>query len=134
MRQNAVKHGLLAKHLIFGDEDEKNGFNSLLHDLEHEYCPAGPTERALVEEVAICLWKLQTANVWEIQELGHRRQAAKAILRAVAENHCEEPAVVVYEGGRHSVCRSSRLGLPRADHTHGRDKFNQERRRFRGRD
>lgn len=90
VRQNAVKHGLLAKNLIFGDEDEKNGFNILLHDLEHEHCPSGPTESALVEEVAICLWKLQTANVWEIQELGHRRQAAKAILRAVAENHCEE--------------------------------------------
>ena len=104
VRQNAVKHGLLAKNLIFGDEEEKNGFNSLLHDLEHEYCPSGPTESALVEEVAICLWKLQTANDWEIQELGHRRQAAKAILRAVAENHCEE----------HCRClrRGTALGLP----------------------
>ena len=116
VRQNAVKHGLLAKHLIFGDEEEKNAFNSLLHGPRTRVLPRRTNRAAaLVEEVAICLWKLQTANDWEIQELGHRRQAAKAILRAVAENHCEEPAVVVYEGGRHSVCRSSRLGLPRAD-------------------
>ena len=85
-RQNALKHGLLARHLVFRDEDESNEFNRLLHDLEYEYSPAGPTESALVEEVANCIWKLQTANAWEMQEFRHQQQAAEAILRAVTEN------------------------------------------------
>jgi hypothetical protein len=89
-RQNAVKHGLLAKNLIFRDEEERNEFNRLLRDLEYEYCPAGPTECALVAEVANCIWKLQTANEWEISEIRHRRQAGEAILRAVAENYSDE--------------------------------------------
>jgi hypothetical protein len=89
-RENALKHGLLARHLIFRDEEESNEFNRLLHELEFEYAPAGPTERTLVEEVASCIWKLKTANGWEIREIRHRRQAGEAILRAVAENYCDE--------------------------------------------
>jgi hypothetical protein len=86
VRHNAVKHGLLASHLIFRDDEDKSEFRSLLQDLDDEYQPIGRTEWALVEEIAVCLWKLNTANAWEIQELGHQRQAAKAILRAIGEN------------------------------------------------
>ena len=89
-RENALKHGLLARHLIFQDEEESNEFNRLLHELEFEYAPAGPTERTMVEEVANCIWKLKTANAWEIREIRHRRQAGEAILRAVAENYRDE--------------------------------------------
>ncbi len=96
--QNALKHGLLAKHLLFQNEEEKTEFNMLLEELDDEYQPAGRTERALVEEVAICLWKLQTANGWEIQELANRRKAVKAILRAVAENYDEEQLPLFTKG------------------------------------
>jgi hypothetical protein len=34
----------------------------------------------------------------EFQEVGHRRQAAKAILKAVAENHCEDPLSLFQKG------------------------------------
>ena len=98
LRQNALKHGLLAKHLPFQNEEEENEFNMLLHDLDDEYQPAGRTEWALVEEVAACLWKLQTANDWEIQELVNRRNAAKAILRAVTENYYEEQLPLFTKG------------------------------------
>jgi hypothetical protein len=60
--QNALKHGLLAKHLLFQNEEEKTEFSTLLDELDDDYQPVGRTQRALVEEVAVCLWKLQTAN------------------------------------------------------------------------
>jgi hypothetical protein len=44
----------------------------------------------LVEEIANCQWMLQRLNVWKSQEITNRRNAAKAILRAVAENYDEE--------------------------------------------
>ncbi len=104
-RENALKHGLLAKNLIFRDEEESNEFDRLLHELEFEYAPAGPTERTLVEEVANCIWKLKTANAWEMREVRHRRQAAEAILRAVAENCDEQMELFTKEDGTRSAAR-----------------------------
>jgi hypothetical protein len=106
VRHNAVKHGLLAKHLVFQSEEEKIEFDALLNDLEDEYKPAVRTEFALVEEIAVCLWKLQTANGWEVRELANRRKAARAILRAVAENYREdELPLFTEEDGSDSAAR-----------------------------
>ena len=96
--QNARKHGLLAKHLPFKNAEEEEEFNRLQAELDDEYQPCGQTERALVEEIAICLWKLQLLNGWELQEITNRRKAAKAILRAVAENYDEEPLPLFTKG------------------------------------
>jgi hypothetical protein len=96
--QNARKHGLLAKYLPFQNEEEEEEFNMLQAELDDEYQPCGETERALAGEIAICLWKLQILNGWELQEITNRRKAAKAILRAVAENYDEEPLPLFTKG------------------------------------
>jgi len=62
-------------------------FNTLLGELEDDFLPFGRTESALVEEVAVCFWKIQTANGWEEEELANRRNASKAVLRTLAENY-----------------------------------------------
>ena len=98
VRQNAATHGLLTKRLVFQDEEEKKEYNTLLDELETEYQASGRTEWALVEEIAICLWKLQILNGWEVQEITNRRKAAKAILRAVTENYCEEQLPLFTKG------------------------------------
>ena len=98
VRQNAATHGLLTKRLVFQDEEEKKEYNTLLDELETEYQASGRTEWALVEEIAICLWKLQILNGWEVQEITNRRKAAKAILRAVAENYDEEQLPLFTKG------------------------------------
>jgi len=106
VRQNAVTHGLLTKRLVFQDEEEKKEYNTLLDELETEYQASGRTEWALVEEIAICLWKLQILNGWEVQEITNRRKAAKAILRAVAENYDEEQLPLFTKGdGSRSAAR-----------------------------
>jgi hypothetical protein len=87
IRDNAEKHRLLAKHLAFESEKEQAEFDDLMADLGDDYRPVGRTEWTLVEEIAVTLWKLAIANAWEMPELLNRRQAAKAILRVLAENY-----------------------------------------------
>lgn len=88
--RNATRHGLLAKTLRFQTEDEETEFNKLVHELEVEQQAVGRMERALIEEAAVCLWKLQSANDWEIQELAKRRRTSKAILKNLTEHYDEE--------------------------------------------
>lgn len=87
VKNNAMKHGFRAQHLFFENEDQKKEYTELLEQLEEYYEPDGPTEWMLVEEVANCGWNLQGVNVWKSQEINNRRNAAKAILRVVAENY-----------------------------------------------
>jgi hypothetical protein len=88
--QNARTHGLLSKYILFQGEEEKKEFDTLLDELEEEQQAAGRMERALVEEAAVCLWKLQSANDLEIQELSNRREASKAIMKSLAESDEEK--------------------------------------------
>ena len=88
--QNATRHGLLARTLRFKNKDEEKEFETLVHELEEEQQAAGRMERALVEEAAVCLWKLQSANDLEIQELSNRREASKAIMKSLAESDEEK--------------------------------------------
>jgi len=91
VKNNAMKHGFRAQHLFFENEDQEKEYTELLEQLEEYYEPDGPTEWMLVEEMANCRWMLQGLNVWKSREITNRRNAAKAILRAVAENYNEEP-------------------------------------------
>src|SRR5262245_5857405 len=55
-RFNAKRHGILAKHTILPGEDPEQ-YAELLQSLIAEHQPQGPTELALVEDVANCLWR-----------------------------------------------------------------------------
>jgi hypothetical protein len=95
VRSNAATHGLLAKKLVFVDEEERTEFNTLVDDLEADYQPFGRTEQALVEEIAVCLWKMQKINGLEEKEITRRSEASKAILRSVAAN-CENKPLPLF--------------------------------------
>lgn len=86
VRHNALKHGLLAKRLKFKDAEEQAEFHKLVQELDAEIRPLGVVHKLLVEEVAICCWKLQIAHGLEMQDLYNRRKATKAIMRAVARS------------------------------------------------
>jgi hypothetical protein len=90
VKNNAMKHGFRAQHLSFENDDQEKEYTELLEQLEEYYEPDGPTEWMLVEEIANCQWMLRELNVWKSQEITNRRNAAKAILRAVAENYNAE--------------------------------------------
>ena len=86
IKNNALKHGLLSRHLHFESLEEKEEFGKLTSDLEREYEPRTATESTLVDEIALCIWKLQIANERERDEFANRNNAARAILGAFASN------------------------------------------------
>jgi len=47
--QNARKHGLASKRLVFRDEEERREFDALVDDLTDEYQPVGRTGLELIE-------------------------------------------------------------------------------------
>ncbi|HET8549085.1 MAG TPA: hypothetical protein VFL57_13805 [Bryobacteraceae bacterium] len=57
VRFNALQHGLAAATAVLPGEDAA-GFKQLREDLVAEYRPATPTDCLLVEEFAICSWRL----------------------------------------------------------------------------
>ena len=83
--RNALKHGLLAKKLWFRDEQEQTAFGGLLNQLIQEHKPQGVVECALVEEIAVCLWKIAEAGEFEARQLGIRNRTTKVIMQAFAE-------------------------------------------------
>ena len=54
--QNAYRHGLLSNRLLLEDECSEE-FESLLADLQTALKPAGLMELALVERIAVALWR-----------------------------------------------------------------------------
>jgi hypothetical protein len=85
-RYNATKHSLLAKNIRFRDESEEKEFQKSVAELSRHHNPVGPTERALVEEMAIAQWRLQTVYGWESLEVKNRENPATAILDGLKEN------------------------------------------------
>jgi hypothetical protein len=63
-RFDATKHGLLAKQLVFRNEDEAEEFKALIDDLEKDFAPEGAVQGMLVEEIAVTWWKLRIAVGW----------------------------------------------------------------------
>jgi len=56
VRFNAIKHGVLSRHMVLAHEDGAE-FGDLLAALVDEHAPAGPTETHLVEELASAIWR-----------------------------------------------------------------------------
>jgi len=56
VRFNAMKHGILSKLAVLAHEDHAE-FDDLLAALIEEHCPAGITERHLIEELATIIWR-----------------------------------------------------------------------------
>ena len=54
--RNALRHGLLSRHLIIAGESREE-FSELLRLLAEDFQPVGLVENALVERVGIALWR-----------------------------------------------------------------------------
>jgi hypothetical protein len=105
-RSNAQSHGLLAKFLVFDDSAEAAAFQTLSAELMADYKPAGCLETALVDEIAVCLWKMRNANHFEQVELSDRRKASRAILDAVvAHSELELLPLFQRDDGMRSAAR-----------------------------
>jgi hypothetical protein len=63
-RLNAVRHGILSRHLLLPWED-RSEYDDLLESLVAEHHPDGPTEHHLVEELAGLIWRRQRVTMAE---------------------------------------------------------------------
>jgi hypothetical protein len=104
--KNSLRHGLLARYLVFDDEEDSASFEALSAGLAQDYSPTDRTEAALVDEIAVCLWKISKANLFEQSALHDRRRASKSILNAVAAHSGSEPLPLFQcDDGRQSDAR-----------------------------
>ncbi len=73
---NATRHGLLSARMFLDDEDPAE-FLALCADLSHSLNPVGAMEAALVERIAITLWRQRRLVQAETASLTLARQSRK---------------------------------------------------------
>ncbi len=69
--QNALRHGFASKQIVLNTEDEA-AFQALHAEFLDEYQPSSPTERMLVDEVAVAAWRLRRMQSLETVLLDYR--------------------------------------------------------------
>lgn len=85
-RMNALQHGLTAEQVVLPDESVK-GFEAFRAALCDEFDPKSMFEAALVDDIALLMWRLRRAHRIEVMLLKVRRaehkvkDARKAALR-----------------------------------------------------
>ncbi len=65
VRYNAVKHGLLARALVFKNEKEEQNFRDYRRHLWKDLAPANALEAMYVDDIANADWRLKRATRWE---------------------------------------------------------------------
>ena len=78
--QNARKHGLTATTAALLPDEDEAAFASHCEAIEAEHAPQGPTERALVGQLALVLWRMRRVEALEVEVLTARE-------RRVSENY-----------------------------------------------
>jgi len=81
--RNATRHGLLSTRLLLDDEDPDE-FADLLCDLQNSLAPIGAMELALVEHIAVTLWRQRRLVTAESAAITLARQT-KQIAGGVSE-------------------------------------------------
>jgi hypothetical protein len=96
-RLNAVRHGILSRHLVLPWED-RGEYDDLLESLVAEHAPSGPTEHHLVEELAGIVWRKQRVALAEAAAC--RSGLHKALDDAWSRSRVVSRALVHLEGAK----------------------------------
>ena len=75
--KNRLSHGVLSSHLILPNENREE-YNALLAELQQELMPQGVMEMALVERIAISLWRQRRLVRAESSEIELRQSTSRA--------------------------------------------------------
>ncbi len=83
--RNAVRHGLLAQHIVLAEDPNENpdDFNQLLGQLWEQYKPSRPLAYLLVERLAADFWRLRRALRYETQSIRDSRESYNDEISAV---------------------------------------------------
>jgi hypothetical protein len=63
--RNAIRHGLVAKHLVL-DRESAPRFAALLTEMHDQFRPRTPIESAEVDNMALCRWR--QIRIWNIEK------------------------------------------------------------------
>ena len=89
VKWNALRHGLLAKSVMFRNEEEAQ-FEWLLNELAEEFPPESVVDRMLIQEAGVNWWKIQGLDGSVLQEIRNQHKASKKLLRGFVENADEQ--------------------------------------------
>ena len=100
--KNRLSHGVLSSHLILPNENREE-YNALLAELQQELMPQGVMEMALVERIAISLWRQRRLVRAESSEIELRqstsREDALREIRSALSLECSDQQIEVEWGG-----------------------------------
>jgi hypothetical protein len=86
--QNALRHGLTAKHLVIRP-DEQEEFDSFQHELTAELNPQGPTETTVYQDLLHAAWNLKRLRRLEAEScLGTIDDLIDAKTAAILDRIC----------------------------------------------
>jgi len=75
--RNSLRHGLCAKDVTLAGLESEREWQRLRKAWSEDLSPVGPVERALVERVALCYWRLLRAARYEVSEFAEQQRAAQ---------------------------------------------------------
>src|SRR2546428_12802186 len=84
--RNALKHGILARNLVFRNDDEEAAYHSFLDDLERDQRPSDMVEHIALEELGMA-W-IQRGRSFKLQQQLYRKPnpATEIVQKAIGVN------------------------------------------------
>ena len=110
---NAAKHGLRAQGFALLPDEDADAFAALLDRLVAEHDPQGAVEEALVEGLALALWRMRRVEALEVEALTEARERRPSTVYAGGYNP-HSPALWAPE--RMNTILRYRAGLERGLH------------------
>jgi len=106
--KNAIKHGLLARHVVVLDDcagEKKEDFETLLSQLWEHHIPLGAMEEILVEKIAVLLWRHARVLRAENGEIRKRVSSAKSdVLSELLANTNDYPDNTMVQSPLENEC------------------------------
>ena len=84
MRDNALRHGPMSKHVVIKGEDAEE-YEALRHDLLDDWKPANTPEEMLVRQIAESAWRLMRVRRVETRTYDNDILVAEKLNAAVAK-------------------------------------------------
>ncbi len=110
--QNATRHGFLSQRLFVGDEDPEE-FQALVGDLNTSLAPIGTLELALVEKIAVIMWRQRRLVSAESAALTLQREPVRIVKAMNAEllrgygNEVRTDHLKPFDAEREQWCRAA---------------------------
>jgi len=88
--RNSLRHGILSRKMVFETRKQRAEYHGIWESWNQYFCPQGPLEEYLVQEITNVVWKLGITETLELKELS-QRQSIKDCINGVFDNDLELP-------------------------------------------